>query len=350
MRIALLGAGRIGSMHARLLARTPAVDQLIIADAIPGRAQAVAQELGPKAIALSALEAAFEHADAVVIAASTDAHAGLIRLAIERGLPTFCEKPLAHDLPATIEVAQVIERAGVPFQLGFQRRFDPAYREARRLVRSGELGMLYVIRLAGHDPAPPHEAYIPTSGGIFRDFSIHDFDVLRWMTGDEVTEVYADGAVLGFPVFARYGDVDTATAMLRMRAGTQVVLTVTRHDPLGYDVRAELFGSRDSVSVGLGPRMPLRSLEPGAPPPAGPAWPDFVHRFESAYVDELRAFVSLVAGESDSACTAHDGVEALRIAEAATRSLREHRAVALAEILAGSRGLPHREEEVLSPR
>jgi len=350
MRIALLGAGRIGSMHARLLARTPAVDQLIIADAIPGRAQAVAQELGPKAIALSALEAAFEHADAVVIAASTDAHAGLIRLAIERGLPTFCEKPLAHDLPATIEVAQVIEHAGVPFQLGFQRRFDPAYREARRLVRSGELGRLYVIRLAGHDPAPPHEAYIPTSGGIFRDFSIHDFDVLRWMTGDEVTEVYADGAVLGFPVFARYGDVDTATAMLRMTAGTQVVLTVTRHDPLGYDVRAELFGSRDSVSVGLGPRMPLRSLEPGVPPPAGPAWPDFVHRFESAYVDELRAFVSLVAGESDSACTAHDGVEALRIAEAATRSLREHRAVALAEVLAGSPGLPHREEEVLSPR
>ena len=349
MRIALLGAGRIGSMHARLLARAPAVDQLVIADAIPGRAEASAQELGAKAIAVASLEAAFDLVDAVVIAASTDAHAGLIRRAMERGLPTFCEKPLAHDLPTTLGVAQVIERSGVPFQLGFQRRFDPAYREARRLVHSGELGTLYVMRMAGHDPAPPHEAYIPASGGIFRDFSIHDFDALRWMTGDEPTEVYADGAVLGFPVFAKYGDVDTATAMLRMRAGTQVVLTVTRHDPLGYDVRAELFGSRDSVSVGLGPQMPLRSIEPGVPPPAGPAWTDFVHRFEGAYADELTAFVSLAAGESASLCTAHDGVEALRIAEAATRSLREHRAVALAEIPAGPEA-PHDPKEVLSPK
>ena len=196
---------------------------------------------------LRPIEAALDAAEAVVIAAATIAHAELIRASIARGLPTFCEKPLAADLDDTLAVADEIERSGVPFQLGFQRRFDAGYREARRLVETGELGTLYAVRLAGHDPAPPHESYIPASGGLFRDFSIHDFDILRWLTGREVEEVYADGGVRGFPVFAKYDDVDTAVATLRMTDGPFVVLTAARHDPLGYDIRAELFGSGDSV-------------------------------------------------------------------------------------------------------
>jgi myo-inositol 2-dehydrogenase / D-chiro-inositol 1-dehydrogenase len=332
MKVALLGAGRIGHLHARLLNATPGVDELIVADTVPGRADEVATDVGARAA--PSLEAALDAADAVVIAAATTAHADLIRASIGRGLPTFCEKPLADDLSATLAVAETIERSGVPFQLGFQRRYDPAYREARRLVETGELGTLYAFRLAGHDPAPPHESYIPQSGGLFRDFSIHDFDILRWLTGSEVDEVYADGAVRGFPMFAKYGDVDTAVATLRMTDGALGVLTVARHDPLGYDIRAELFGSRDSISVGLGPRTPMRSVEPGVPPPAGPAWPNFLDRFADAYSAEFATFLRVARGDEPSPCTAHDGVQALRIAEAANRSLGEHRVVRLDEIAA----------------
>jgi len=330
MKIALIGAGRIGRFHARLLSSTPGVDHLIVADADGARAAEVAGEVG--ADAATSIDEAIAAADAIVIAAATSAHAELIRASIARGLPTFCEKPLSDDLEDTIAVAAEVDQSGVPFQLGFQRRFDPGYREARRKVETGELGTLYAVRLAGHDPAPPHESYIPQSGGLFRDLSIHDFDVLRWLTGAEVDEVYADGGVLGFPMFAKYGDVDTAVATLRLTTGALGVMTCARHDPLGYDIRAELFGSGDSVSVGLGPRTPMHSVEPGVPPPPGPAWANFIERFESAYAAEFVEFVRVARREIPSPCVAHDGLAAMRIAEAATRSLHEHRPVRLAEI------------------
>ena len=330
MRIAQLGAGRIGVMHAELLAGLiGSDDQLFIADAAPERAAEVADRLG---VASASIEEATATADAMVIAASSTAHAELIRAGLARAIPIFCEKPLATGLDATRQLVEEIESAGVPFQLGFQRRFDAAYTEARRLVQSGELGRLYVVRMAGHDPQPPHESYIPASGGIFNDFSVHDFDVLRWLTGQEVDEVYADGAVLGFEVFAKYGDVDTAVATLRLTDGTLGVLTTSRHDPLGYDIRTELFGSSDSISVGLGPHTPMRSVEPGVSPPAGPAWRMFIDRFRDAYRAELRAFLGVARGHMVSACTARDGLEAVRVAVAAKRSLDEHRPVKLAEV------------------
>jgi myo-inositol 2-dehydrogenase / D-chiro-inositol 1-dehydrogenase len=330
VRIALIGAGRIGRLHARLLRSTEGVESVTIADADQMRAAEIAAEAG--VTAAPSIDAAFDSADAVVIAAATSAHAELIRASIARGLPTFCEKPLAGSLDETVALASDIDRSGVPFQLGFQRRFDPGYGEAHRLIREGALGTLYTIRLAGHDPAPPHEAYIAQSGGLFRDFSIHDFDILRWLTGCEVDEVYAVGGVRAFPVFSKYDDVDTAVASLRLVDGPFTALTVARHDPLGYDIRAEIFGSEDSVAVGLGPRTPLRSVEPHVPPPAGPAWKDFLERFESAYAAEFTAFVAVARGEIPSPCTAADGLAALRIAEAADRSLHEHRPVRLAEI------------------
>ena len=242
MKVALLGAGRIGRMHGRLLAETPGVDAVVIADVDAARAAEVATEVG--ATAAPTIEAAMDAADAIVIAAATTAHAELIRASIGRGLPTFCEKPLAADLDDTLAVADEIERSGVPFQLGFQRRFDPGYREARRLVETGALGTLYAVRLAGHDPAPPHEAYIPQSGGLFRDFSIHDFDILRWLTDCEVEEVYADGGVRGFPVFAKYDDVDTAVATLRMTDGPFV------HPDLGPPRPARLRHPCRAVRIG----------------------------------------------------------------------------------------------------
>jgi len=330
MRIALIGAGRIGRLHARLLAATTGVDALVVADEQPERSVEAAAEVG--ATAAPSVAAALDGADAVVIAAATSAHAELITLTAGRGLATYCEKPLALDVGASIDVERTIADSGIAFQLGFQRRFDAGYAEARRLVASGELGILYAFRLASHDPEPPHESYIPQSGGLFRDLGIHDFDIIRWLTGHEVVEVYADGGIRGFPVFATYGDVDTAVATIRMDDGALGVLTSARHDPLGYDIRAELFGSGDSVSVGLGPRTPLRSVEPGVPPPAGPSWPHFLDRFADAYAAELATFIRVARGDEPSPCTARDGVEALRIAEAATLSLHEHRPVRLEEI------------------
>ncbi len=270
MKIALLGAGRIGRMHARILGATPGVDELLIADAVSDAARTVADAVG--GTFAETAEAAIERADAVVIAAATSAHASLVRAAIARRRAIFCEKPLAENLADTIALAAEVEASGLPFQLGFQRRFDPGYREARRLVETGELGTIYAFRLAGHDPAPPHEGYIPQSGGLFRDFSIHDFDVIRWLLGSEVDEVYAAGAVRGFQVFAKYDDVDTAVATLRMSDGS-----AGGHDGrparparLRHPDRAvRLTGQRRRSGSGRGPRSarssPASRRRPGRP-------------------------------------------------------------------------------------
>jgi len=329
VRIALLGAGRMGHLHGRLLASQPDVS-LVVHDVDAARATDLAAATHGT-VAASADEA-LGQADAAVIAASTDAHAALVRQAVERNLPTFCEKPLAFDLPGTRDLVDQVARSRVAVQVGFQRRFDPAYVEARRLVESGELGTVYLVRLIAHDHEPPPDSYIPVSGGLFRDSSIHDFDALRWATGCEVDEVYAQGSVRGFPVFAQYDDVDTAGAILRLSDGTLGVLSQTRHDPRGYDIRMEIVGSRDSVAVGLAARTPLRSLERDAPPMPGPAWTTFLTRFQEAYRRELLAFLRVARGEAASPCTARDGLEAMRISVAAGRSRVEHRPVRLAEI------------------
>jgi len=325
VKIALLGAGRIGRMHGTLVATQPGVDEVVVADVDPARAAEAATAIGGR-VAETA-EQAMDGVDAVIVAASTDAHAGLVAAAVERGLPTFCEKPLAFDLPETVDLVDRIEARAATVQVGFQRRFDPAYCEARRLVESGELGTVYLVRLIAHDHEPPPDSYIPVSGGLFRDSSIHDFDALRWVTGQEVDEVYAAGSVRGFPVFERYDDVDTGAAILQLADGTLGVLSQTRHDPLGYDVRMEIVGSRDAVTVGLGQRTPLRSLEPDAPVLAGPAWQTFLTRFETAYREELTTFLRVARGEIASPCTARDALEAMRIAVAAGRSRGEHRPV-----------------------
>jgi myo-inositol 2-dehydrogenase/D-chiro-inositol 1-dehydrogenase len=306
------------------------VSEIIVADVVPGRARELAAEFNGRVV--ESVEEALDDADAVVIATPTDVHATLVRAAVERGLPTFCEKPLAFDLGETADLVGRVERAGVPLQVGFQRRFDPAYREARRLVEAGELGIVYLVRLIAHDHEPPPDAYIPTSGGLFRDSSIHDFDALRWVTGQEVVEVYATGSVRAFDAFARHGDVDTGAAILRLGDGTLGVLGQTRHDPRGYDVRMEIVGSRDSVTVGLGPRTPIRSLEPDAATAPGAAWTSFLDRFEVAYTEEVRAFVQVARGAIRSPCTAHDALEAMRISVAATQSLANGRPVCMADV------------------
>ena len=332
MKVTLFGAGRIGPLHARTLLATGAVDQLIVMDVVAERAAAAAEALGGRVA--SSLDDALGAADAAIICASTDDHPALIRATISRGIPTFCEKPLAASLAESMAVRDEIDAAGVPFQLGFQRRFDPAYVEARRLVESGALGEIHLMSLRSHDPEPASEEFIASSGGMFRDLAIHDLDILRFVSGREVDEVYVVGSAKGFPLYEKYHDLANAVATMRLDDGTPVALSWARHDPLGHDVRTEVFGSRDSVAVGLGPRMPMRSVEPGVPAPEGPPWHIFLDRWDDAYRDEIIAFLDVARGTRPSPCTARDGVEALRIAEALTVSAAEHRPVRLAEIAA----------------
>lgn len=335
MKVALIGVGRIGRLHLRLLASRPEVERVLVHDTVPETAAAAAAEIG--GTATSSFEAAIDGADAVVIAAPTDTHAALVRMAVAAGRPTFVEKPLAFDVAQSQDLVDVIERTGARVQVGFQRRFDPAYREAARLVADGAIGRLYVVRLIAHDASPPPEGYIATSGGLFRDSTIHDFDSLRFVTGLEVEEVYALGAVRVSEAFARHDDIDTAGAVLTLTSGAIAVLSQTRHNPRGYDVRMELVGSADAISIGLGPRTPSRSLEP-AQPPTGPGWESFLTRFEPAYRAEIEAFLAFARGETGSPCTARDSLEATRIAIAATRSRRERRSVHVREITADPEG------------
>ena len=336
MRVGILGVGRIGQYHARVVRDHPDVTGIVVADADAARAGAVAEELGAQRAPDA--ERLLASVDAVVIATSTDTHAALIRAAADARVPAFCEKPIALDLRSASAVVRHVREREAVVQVGFQRRFDAGYTAARDAVRDGSLGTVYVIRVAGHDAEPPHESYIPGSGGMFRDLHIHDFDVARWVLGQEVTEVYATGAVLCHPMFAKYGDVDTTAATLAFDGGTLGVVTGSRHDARGYDVRIELFGSRDTVAAGWDARTPLRSLEPGGPPPPARPYAGFLDRFDAAYRSELNAFVELAHGRIPNPCTVEDAEIALRVALACERSRAEHRPVAVAEIGAQEEG------------
>src|SRR5437879_3163510 len=268
MHVGMVGVGRIGSLHAQTLKESPLVTRLTVVDADERRAASTAQALGAEQAAT--VEALLgEGVDALVIAAATPVHAELLQIAADARVPAFCEKPIALDLESTDAVIEHVQKSGTFVQIGFQRRFDAGYRAAREAVRSGVLGDVHVVRLATHDPAPPPEAYIASSGGIWRDLAIHDFDIGAWVVGRPVTEVFAEGQANSL-LFARHHDVDAACAVLRFEGGTLGLLSATRNDARGYDVRMELFGLRDSVAVGWDDRTPLRSVEPGVQPPSKP--------------------------------------------------------------------------------
>lgn len=331
MRIGLAGTGRIGAFHAQTLAGLADVDSLVVADVDSGRAREVADRLGvdhvdhPDALFAAGI-------DAIVIAAATDAHAPLVVAAVEAGLPTFCEKPVAPDVDGTLAVLDKVGSADVPVHVGFQRRFDAGYQAARAAVASGELGWVHTLRAGTLDPAPPPAAYIASSGGFFRDCSVHDFDILRWVTGQEVVEVYAVGANRGAAFFGELGDVDAASALLTLTDSSFGHVAGTRYNARGYDVRLEVLGSKDSLSVGLDDRLPLRSAEPGVTFPAGRPYPVFMDRFLAAYVAELTEFAAVARGERPSPCTVADALEAFYVAEACEISRREHRPVRVDEV------------------
>jgi len=329
LRIGVVGVGRIGTLHAETLSGLDGVS-LFVADADPARAAGVAAGFRAN-VAASPEQLVEDGIDALVIATSTQGHVPLLRLAASAGVPAFCEKPVALELGVLAEISDKVAAAGITVQVGFQRRFDPGYRAARDAVVSGELGNLLLVRAATHDPAPPAEAYIATSGGIFRDLSIHDFDAIRYVTGEEIVEVYADGAVRETEWFARHDDVDAAVAVLRLSGGALGIVSGARHDPLGYDVRLELFGAAESIVVGVDSRSPIKSVEPGAPQP-GVGYQNFVDRFERAYREELAVFVETVRSGGQSPCSLEDAWGALVVALAADLSRRERRAVRIEEV------------------
>jgi myo-inositol 2-dehydrogenase/D-chiro-inositol 1-dehydrogenase len=332
LHVGLIGVGRIGVFHAETLRALEGVARLTVTDANPQRAAEVARDVG--ADVASTPEALVEAGiDALLIATATPAHAPLLRLAAAAGLPAFCEKPVALDLATLDEVIEDVDRAGIFVQIGFQRRFDAGYRAARETVAGGALGNLLVLRAATHDPAPPAENYIATSGGIFRDLHIHDFDAIHYVTGDQIVEVYADGAVRETAWFADHEDVDVAVAVLRLRGGALAILSGTRHDPLGYDVRLEILGSGDSIAVGLDSRTALRSVEPGGPQVGHTGYGSFLERFAPAYRSELAAFVEGVRGGTESPCTLRHARAALVVALAADRSRAERRPVSVDEVV-----------------
>jgi myo-inositol 2-dehydrogenase/D-chiro-inositol 1-dehydrogenase len=330
VKIAILGVGRLGAFHAKVLRELQGVDELRINDADAGRAAALAKGLGAKHA--GSIDEALDGVDAAVIVTPTGTHADLIIRALDRGLAVFCEKPIALDLESTKRVVDHVERTKGRVQIGFQRRFDEGFKEARRRVRSGELGTVYSFHMTSRDALPPPDAYIETSGGQFVDQLIHDFDVTRWMFGDEVEELYATGSTLGFPQYAKWGDVATSAAVLKLRGGAVGLLQAARHNEAGYDIRVDVYGSKDTIAIGLDPRTPATSVERDGPKLKSPAYPTFFVRFDAAYRAELAHFLRFARGEAENACTVRDGMEALRLGLAAARSLKERRPVAVKEI------------------
>lgn len=329
MRVALVGAGRIGSEHAKVVRDHPEVDDLVIADVDAARAEAVAKELGVRSADIGA---AMAQADAVVITAATHAHPALLLAAAERGVPAFCEKPIAADVAGSVQVVRELRRVGAVTQIGFQRRFDAGYVAARQAVQSGVLGQLRRVHAVTADMQPPSAAYIATSGGLFRDCLVHDFDILRWVTGHEVTDVYATGANRGAAFFAEAGDVDEAAAVLTMDDGTLATLQASRYNGGGHDVRMELAGTAATWAVGLDERSALVSAEAGVGFPGGEPYLTFWFRWLPAYQAEISAFIDLALGRRESPCTVEDALEAFYVAEAAEVSRREHRVVRLDEV------------------
>ena len=331
MRLGLIGLGRIGAFHANTLTGIPAVDSLVVTDIDHSKVQTVVDRFGVEGV--DSLKDLFSAGvDGVVIAASTDAHTELILASVAAGLPTLCEKPVAPSGTETAELLRRLNESDVPIQIGFQRRYDTAIAAAREAVESGALGWINTIRSTTLDPEPPTPEYVAVSGGMFRDCGVHDFDIVRWVTGQEAVEVYATGSNRGADFFRQYGDVDTSAVIVTFADGALGVVSNTRYNARGYDVRLEVHGSKDSVAAGVDEKWPLRSLEPGVTFPSGEPHRFFMDRFQPAFRAEFETFIEVVAGKRTSPCTVADGLAADVIAEACGKSLTERRPVRIEEV------------------
>ncbi|MFC5931291.1 dehydrogenase [Cryobacterium melibiosiphilum] len=326
VRLGLIGVGRIGVMHARnitaLAARSApgSTVTLALTDVAAEHAQAVAADLGAEYLpSVDALIAS--GIDGLVIATGTALHPEHIRAGVDAGIPVFCEKPVAVNVAESVPVLDYIREHHGVVQIGHQRRFDAGYLEARRAFQAGELGWIHSLRAVTCDMTPPPVEFLAGSGGLFRDCSVHDFDILRWVTGREIVEVYARGSNNGDPAIGAVGDVDTAVALVTFDNGMIGTVSASRYNGGGHDVRLELQGSAGTLLVGLDEQSALCSAETGIRFPTGTPHLTFAERFDQAYRSEMAAFVELVRGERSNPCTPDDAVAASRVADAAQESL-----------------------------
>jgi myo-inositol 2-dehydrogenase/D-chiro-inositol 1-dehydrogenase len=321
LRVAVVGAGRMGRRHAENLAGSARSRPVLVVDPDPATrpwAEGLDARWAPDLGELTAPDV-----DAVVVANPTPHHAAAVRAALEAGKPVLCEKPLALELGETAELARLASGSDHYLQVGFMRRYDPAYAAAQRAAAAGELGRLQHLLAISRDPLPPPEEYLAGSGGIFLDLGVHDIDLVRWISGQEVLAVFAQGHPGEDPALAAHGDVEEAQALLRLAGGSTATLLLSRRSLYGYDVRMELWGTAASLRVGYlrGPAV-TRGDRTGL---HAQAVPGFLERFAEAYRREVEDFVDRVLAGRPSPVTAHDAWRAALVAEACRRSLASGR-------------------------
>ena len=329
VRVGVLGVGRIGRMHARLLAhQVPGADLGMVYDVNPDLAKGVADELDVPAAGSADEVFTAPELDAVAICTSTDTHVDLLVAAATSGKAIFCEKPVSLDLGEVDRALAAIDAAGAPLQIGLNRRFDPAHRSVRDAVAGGVIGPVHLVRISSRDPAPPPIPYIEVSGGIFLDMTVHDFDMARYVTGSEVVEVYAQGAVRVDPAIGAAGDLDTVVVTLRHANGCLTLIDNSRQAVYGYDQRVEAFGAA-GVASSANPPAHTGVVTTADGSHGAPLHHFFVERYTQSYVQQWEAFTRYARDGGDSPVTGADGRAPLAIGLAAWQSVRESRPVAV---------------------
>ncbi|RLC61959.1 MAG: inositol 2-dehydrogenase [Chloroflexota bacterium] len=333
VNVGLIGAGRIGRLHAEHLAfRIPQANLLAVSDIILEAAQKCAAEFGiPKAIQDHREIMEDPNIEAVVICSSTDTHAQMIEEAAAAGKHIFCEKPIDFDLARIDRALAAVEEAGVKLQVGFNRRFDPDFRRVRELVAAGKIGEPHILRITSRDPAPPPIEYVKVSGGIFLDMTIHDFDMARYLIGSEVEEIYAVGGVMVDPAIGEAGDIDTAVITLCFENGVIGTIDNSRRAAYGYDQRVEVFGSGGMVAVSN--KTPDSAVVSDAEGVHGPLpLYFFIERYVDSYIAEMEAFIECIQQDRMPPVTGIDGRIPVVMGYAARRSYEENRPVRLGEV------------------
>ena len=329
MRVLVFGAGRMGAIRVEDLAADSRVAEVLVTNRNAQRATDLATQFGATAIPWETATGPI--ADAVVVAVGTDAHEDVLSKVLPQGIPVLCEKPIAKTLEATESAIALAEANGSPLQIGFQRRFDEPIRAVHSAIQSGDIGTVYSLTMTAHDHTPSAREFIAGSGGIFRDMHVHDFDLIRWLTGSEVESVFATKSVREHHDYADFDDADVSSVIAVTTTGVQVIITGTRHDALGHDIRLEAFGSHDSISAGLNARTPLRTIEGDLALNHNP-YSGFVDRFRDSFRNETHAFVCFARGEIDNPCPPDSALESLRIAIACEQSIAMGAAVRVSDV------------------
>lgn len=331
LNFAILGAGRIGQVHARAVAGTPGAKLVAIADPVAAAAQSVQAAYGCDIRTIDAIEASAD-VDAVVICTPTDTHADLIERFCKAGKAVFCEKPVDLSLSRVAECLKVVDATKGKLMVGFNRRFDPDFMAVKAAIDAGRVGEVEMVTITSRDPGAPPAEYITRSGGIFRDMTIHDFDMARWLLGEEVDSVFASASVLTDKKIGELGDFDSANVILRTASGKQAIITNTRRATYGYDQRIEVLGSKGMAQAeNHGENRIVLSDKDGFH--SAPLLNFFMTRYIAAYANEIEAFITAVNSGAPTPTTGHDGLMALALAEAALKSVAEGRAVKVSEVL-----------------